>query len=111
MLKVFTGSDIDEDELAEAVQPASGDASVVILIDDGEQSEDCDAEDELEHPSCGDVSVGRLCPEGAHGEYVDPFVDRVGAVSQVQEDSAGEGVAELVAQHSQPAQVLLRDSR
>ncbi|WP_052865659.1 FtsK/SpoIIIE domain-containing protein [Streptomyces niger] len=47
VLAVFTGSDIEEDELQEAVATASPQHPIVILIDDGELLEDCDAEDEF----------------------------------------------------------------
>ncbi|MGW0737322.1 FtsK/SpoIIIE domain-containing protein [Streptomyces sp. NPDC002851] len=47
VLAVFTGSDIEEDELKEAVATASPQQPIVILIDDGEALEDCDAEDEF----------------------------------------------------------------
>ncbi|MEU6278717.1 FtsK/SpoIIIE domain-containing protein [Streptomyces sp. NPDC047028] len=47
VLKVFTGRDIDEDELEELIGTASPEAPVVVLVDDGEVLEDCDAEDVL----------------------------------------------------------------
>lgn len=47
VLAVFTGNDIEEDELLGAIAPATVTDPVVILIDDGELLEDCDAEDEF----------------------------------------------------------------
>ncbi|WP_419995860.1 FtsK/SpoIIIE domain-containing protein [Streptomyces boninensis] len=47
VLQVFTGSDIEEDELTEAVESSSLTEPIVILIDDGEMLEDCEAEDEF----------------------------------------------------------------
>ncbi|MEU4997425.1 FtsK/SpoIIIE domain-containing protein [Streptomyces sp. NPDC021622] len=44
VLKVFTGDDIDEDDFEEAIDPASLDEPIVVLIDDAEMLEDCDAE-------------------------------------------------------------------
>ncbi|MFE0132468.1 FtsK/SpoIIIE domain-containing protein [Streptomyces sp. NPDC059037] len=44
VLKVFTGDDIDEDDFEEAIDPASPDEPIVVLIDDAEMLEDCDAE-------------------------------------------------------------------
>ncbi|MEV0111963.1 FtsK/SpoIIIE domain-containing protein [Streptomyces sp. NPDC050844] len=44
VLKVFTGDDIDEDDFEEAIDPASPEEPIVVLIDDAEMLEDCDAE-------------------------------------------------------------------
>jgi len=43
VLKVFTGDDIDEDEFEELMDEASPEEPIVVLVDDGEILEDCDA--------------------------------------------------------------------
>ncbi|MFG2790571.1 FtsK/SpoIIIE domain-containing protein [Streptomyces sp. NPDC048419] len=45
VLKVFTGRDIDEDELEALVGSASPEQPIVVLVDDAEVHDDCDAED------------------------------------------------------------------
>ncbi|MDO0926338.1 FtsK/SpoIIIE domain-containing protein [Streptomyces sp. TG1A-8] len=45
VLKVFTGRDVDEDELTEAIASATPQDPVAVLVDDAEVLEDCDAED------------------------------------------------------------------
>ncbi|GGN28877.1 FtsK/SpoIIIE domain-containing protein [Streptomyces fuscichromogenes] len=44
VLKVFTGRDVDEDELEELVNTATPADPVVVLVDDAEVLDDCDAE-------------------------------------------------------------------
>jgi S-DNA-T family DNA segregation ATPase FtsK/SpoIIIE len=44
VLKVFTENDIDEDDLKEAISTAKPEEPVVILVDDAEILDDCDAE-------------------------------------------------------------------
>ncbi|QCX78416.1 ESX-1 secretion system protein EccCa1 [Streptomyces sp. YIM 121038] len=43
VLKVFTGDDIDEDDLEEAIDSATPRSPIAVLVDDGEILEDCDA--------------------------------------------------------------------
>ncbi|WP_055532609.1 FtsK/SpoIIIE domain-containing protein, partial [Streptomyces graminilatus] len=43
VLKVFTGDDIDEDDFEEVIDQASVAEPIVVLVDDGEILEDCDA--------------------------------------------------------------------
>ncbi|MFJ4920144.1 FtsK/SpoIIIE domain-containing protein [Streptomyces sp. NPDC088725] len=43
VLKVFTGDDIEQDDLEEYTDTATPESPVMVLIDDGEQLEDCDA--------------------------------------------------------------------
>lgn len=43
VLKLFAGDDIDEDEFEESIESASLEEPIVVLIDDGEMLEDCDA--------------------------------------------------------------------
>ncbi|MEK8171339.1 hypothetical protein NKH77_23435 [Streptomyces sp. M19] len=47
MLKLFTEDEIEDDELTEAIESASRQAPIVVMIDDGEALEDCDAGSEL----------------------------------------------------------------
>jgi DNA segregation ATPase FtsK/SpoIIIE, S-DNA-T family len=43
VLQVFTDDDIESDDLKEAISTATPEAPVVVLVDDGESLEDCDA--------------------------------------------------------------------
>ncbi|MEV8309934.1 FtsK/SpoIIIE domain-containing protein [Streptomyces flavidovirens] len=43
VLKVFTEDDIEKEDLEEVTETATPEAPIVVLIDDGEQLEDCDA--------------------------------------------------------------------
>ncbi|MGW8380232.1 FtsK/SpoIIIE domain-containing protein [Streptomyces sp. ODS28] len=47
VLEVFTEDEIEDDELTGAVESASPEQPIVIVIDDGEMLRDCDAEDEF----------------------------------------------------------------
>ncbi len=47
VLRVFTGDDIGEDELSDTLESASAGEPVVVLVDDAELLDDCDAEDEF----------------------------------------------------------------
>ncbi|MER5973402.1 FtsK/SpoIIIE domain-containing protein [Streptomyces sp. NPDC002055] len=47
VLQVFTDDDIETDDFTEAISTASPEQPVVVLIDDGEMLDDCDAEGEL----------------------------------------------------------------
>ncbi|MGW0824221.1 FtsK/SpoIIIE domain-containing protein [Streptomyces sp. NPDC002845] len=44
VVKAFTGDDIDEDDFEEAIDSATLEDPIVVLVDDGEVLEDCDAE-------------------------------------------------------------------
>lgn len=43
VLQVFTDDEIEEDDLKEVLRPASPEEPIVVLVDDGEAIEDCDA--------------------------------------------------------------------
>ncbi|GGV26858.1 FtsK/SpoIIIE domain-containing protein [Streptomyces spectabilis] len=43
VLKVFTGDDIDEDDFEEAIESATPESPIAVLVDDAEILEDCDA--------------------------------------------------------------------
>ncbi|MGW7275487.1 FtsK/SpoIIIE domain-containing protein [Streptomyces sp. NPDC054864] len=45
VLKVFTEDDIEEDDLKEVLAPATREEPIVVLVDDAESLDDCDAED------------------------------------------------------------------
>ncbi|WP_151479641.1 FtsK/SpoIIIE domain-containing protein [Streptomyces albicerus] len=47
VLKVFTDDDIESDDFNEAIESASPEEPVVVIVDDGEVLEDCDCEREL----------------------------------------------------------------
>ncbi|MFF2844779.1 FtsK/SpoIIIE domain-containing protein [Streptomyces sp. NPDC058001] len=47
VLKVFTGDDIESDDFNEAVESATPEEPIVVLVDDGETLEDADCEREL----------------------------------------------------------------
>ncbi|MEU6119224.1 FtsK/SpoIIIE domain-containing protein [Streptomyces sp. NPDC047117] len=99
VLAVFTGSDIEEDELQEAVATASVDHPIVILIDDGELLEDCDAEDEFKRlisrgseRGIGIVIAGDeddVC-SGFSGWQVDLKKSKRGLLLSPQDTSSGE---------------------
>lgn len=47
VLKLYTGDDIDEDDFEEIIDQASLEEPIVVLIDDGEILEDCDAASQM----------------------------------------------------------------
>ncbi|TLS41993.1 cell division protein FtsK [Streptomyces montanus] len=47
VLKVFTDDDIESDDFNEAIESASPEEPIVVIVDDGEVLEDCDCEREL----------------------------------------------------------------
>lgn len=47
MLKVFTDDDIESDDFNEAIESASPEEPIVVVVDDGEVLEDADCEREL----------------------------------------------------------------
>ncbi|MEU7432752.1 FtsK/SpoIIIE domain-containing protein [Streptomyces sioyaensis] len=99
VLAVFTGSDIEADELKEAVATASPKQPIVILIDDGELLEDCDAEDEFKRllatgaeRGIGIVIAGDeddVC-SGFSGWQVDLKKSKRGLLLSPQDTSSGE---------------------
>ncbi|MFD4564598.1 FtsK/SpoIIIE domain-containing protein [Streptomyces sp. NPDC058467] len=99
VLKVFTGRDIDEDELEEAVGPASPEQPVVVLVDDAEVLDDCDAEDVFKRILQSGTEEGlalviagdeeEIC-DGFSGWQVDAKKARRGILLSPQDTSAGE---------------------
>ncbi|MFD7501546.1 FtsK/SpoIIIE domain-containing protein [Streptomyces sp. NPDC059850] len=99
VLAVFTGSDIEEDELKEAVATASLEHPIVILIDDGELLEDCDAEDEFKRliATGADRGIGIVIAgdeddvcSGFSGWQVDLKKSKRGLLLSPQDTSSGE---------------------
>ncbi|MER6677601.1 FtsK/SpoIIIE domain-containing protein [Streptomyces sp. NPDC000983] len=101
VLKVYTGDDIDEDEFEELIddaEPSPG-SPVVVLIDDGEILEDCDAEKQMKkiisrgaERGLGLVIAGDeedVC-SGFSGWQVDAKKARRGILLSPQESSSGE---------------------
>ncbi|MFJ4283030.1 FtsK/SpoIIIE domain-containing protein [Streptomyces massasporeus] len=99
VLKVFTGRDIDEDELEELIGTAKPEDPVVVLVDDAEVLEDCDAEDVLKRiiergaeEGLAVVIAGdedEIC-DGFSGWQVDAKKARRGVLLSPQETSSGE---------------------
>ncbi|WP_322725271.1 FtsK/SpoIIIE domain-containing protein [Streptomyces spongiae] len=99
VLAVFTGSDIEEDELREAVATASVERPIVVLIDDGELLEDCDAEDEFKRliSTGADRGIGIVIAgdeddvcSGFSGWQVDLKKSKRGLLLSPQDTSSGE---------------------
>jgi S-DNA-T family DNA segregation ATPase FtsK/SpoIIIE len=99
VLYVFTGRDIDEDEFEEAIKPASAEEPIVVLVDDAEVLDDCDAEDVfkriLQSGSEDGLAVviagdeEEIC-DGFSGWQVDAKKARRGILLSPQDTSAGE---------------------
>ncbi|MHC3474490.1 FtsK/SpoIIIE domain-containing protein [Streptomyces sp. 7R007] len=99
VLKVFTGRDIDEDEMEELVGSASTEQPVVVLVDDAEVLDDCDAEDVFKRivergaeEGLAVVIAGdeeEIC-DGFSGWQVDMKKARRGILLSPQDSSAGE---------------------
>ncbi|WP_406474654.1 FtsK/SpoIIIE domain-containing protein [Streptomyces sp. NBC_01615] len=99
VLKVFTGRDIDEDELTEAIGSATPATPIVVLVDDAEVLDDCDAEDVFKRILQSGVEDGlalviagdeeEIC-DGFSGWQVDAKKARRGILLSPQESSAGE---------------------
>ncbi|WP_053760493.1 FtsK/SpoIIIE domain-containing protein [Streptomyces sp. AS58] len=99
VLRVFTGRDIDEDELEEAIKPASPEQPVVVLVDDAEVLDDCDAEDVFKRILQSGTEDGvafviagdeeEIC-DGFSGWQVDAKKARRGVLLSPQETSSGE---------------------
>ncbi|WP_306320763.1 MULTISPECIES: FtsK/SpoIIIE domain-containing protein [unclassified Streptomyces] len=99
VLAMFTGNDIDEDELQEAVSTASRENPVAILVDDAEALEDCDAEDEFKRliASGADRGIGIVVAgdeddvcSGFSGWQVDLKKSRRGLLLSPQDTSSGD---------------------
>ncbi|MFJ8793267.1 FtsK/SpoIIIE domain-containing protein [Streptomyces sp. NPDC102462] len=99
VLKVFTGDDIDEDEFEEAIDSASLEEPVVVLVDDGEILEDCDAESHMKRIVSRGAERGLalviagdeedVC-SGFSGWQVDAKKARRGVLLSPQESSSGD---------------------
>ncbi|MFI9768189.1 FtsK/SpoIIIE domain-containing protein [Streptomyces sp. NPDC052415] len=101
VLKVFTGDDIDEDEFEELIDGAepSVENPVVVLIDDGEILEDCDAESQMKKIVSRGAERGLalviagdeedVC-SGFSGWQVDAKKARRGILLSPQESSSGD---------------------
>ncbi|WP_261719174.1 FtsK/SpoIIIE domain-containing protein [Streptomyces sp. FZ201] len=101
VLKVFTGDDIDEDEFEELIDDAepSVENPVVVLVDDGEILEDCDAESQMKKIVSRGAERGLalviagdeedVC-SGFSGWQVDAKKARRGILLSPQESSSGD---------------------
>ncbi|MFJ2608887.1 FtsK/SpoIIIE domain-containing protein [Streptomyces sp. NPDC087425] len=99
VLKVFTGRDIDEDELEELVGSATPAQPIVVLVDDAEVLDDCDAEDVFKRivergaeEGLAVVIAGdedEIC-DGFSGWQVDAKKARRGILLSPQESGSGE---------------------
>ncbi|MEU9735699.1 FtsK/SpoIIIE domain-containing protein [Streptomyces sp. NPDC048002] len=101
VLKVYTGDDIDEDDFEELIDDAepSVENPVVVLIDDGEILEDCDAEKQMKKIVSRGAERGLalviagdeedVC-SGFSGWQVDAKKARRGILLSPQESSSGE---------------------
>ncbi|MFF4900067.1 FtsK/SpoIIIE domain-containing protein [Streptomyces sp. NPDC001068] len=99
VLKVFTGRDVDEDELTEAVASATPPEPIVVLVDDAEVLDDCDAEDVFKRIVESGVEQGlavvlagdedEIC-DGFSGWQVDAKKARRGILLSPQESGSGE---------------------
>ncbi|MFF9125766.1 FtsK/SpoIIIE domain-containing protein [Streptomyces sp. NPDC014889] len=99
VLRVFTGRDIDEDELEEAVGAATPEQPIAVLVDDAEVLDDCDAEDVFKRivergaeEGLAVVIAGdeeEIC-DGFSGWQVDAKKARRGILLSPQDSSAGE---------------------
>ncbi|MFC7999847.1 FtsK/SpoIIIE domain-containing protein [Streptomyces rochei] len=99
VLKVFTGRDIDEDEMEELIESAAPEQPIVVLVDDAEVHDDCDAEDIFKRIVERGVEEGlavviagdeeEIC-DGFSGWQVDMKKARRGILLSPQDSSAGE---------------------
>ncbi|MFD3585683.1 FtsK/SpoIIIE domain-containing protein [Streptomyces sp. NPDC058683] len=99
VLKVFTGRDIEEDELTEVIASASPAEPIVVLVDDAEVLDDCDAEDVFKRIVESGVEEGlavviagdedEIC-DGFSGWQVDAKKARRGILLSPQESGSGE---------------------
>lgn len=98
-MKVFTGRDVDEDELEEAIGSATPAQPIVVLVDDAEVLDDCDAEDVFKRivergaeEGLAVVIAGdedEIC-DGFSGWQVDAKKARRGILLSPQESGSGE---------------------
>ncbi|MET7451257.1 FtsK/SpoIIIE domain-containing protein [Streptomyces sp. NPDC005574] len=99
VLKVFTGRDVDEDELDEVLGSASPQQPIVILADDAEVLDDCDAEGVFKRILQSGADEGlafviagdeeEIC-DGFSGWQVETKKARRGILLSPQDSSAGE---------------------
>ncbi|MEU2726634.1 FtsK/SpoIIIE domain-containing protein [Streptomyces griseoviridis] len=99
VLKVFTGRDVDEDELEELIGSATPAEPIVVLVDDAEVLDDCDAEDVFKRivergaeEGLAVVIAGdedEIC-DGFSGWQVDAKKARRGILLSPQESGSGE---------------------
>ncbi|MFD8721868.1 FtsK/SpoIIIE domain-containing protein [Streptomyces sp. NPDC059629] len=99
VVKVFTGRDVDEDELEEIVNTATPADPIVVLVDDAEVLDDCDAEDVFKRivergaeEGLAVVIAGdedEIC-DGFSGWQVDAKKARRGILLSPQESGSGE---------------------
>ncbi|MEV6317389.1 FtsK/SpoIIIE domain-containing protein [Streptomyces sp. NPDC051776] len=99
VVTVFTGEDIEEDEMSEALSTAGREAPIVVLIDDGEMLDDCDAGEELKKilTHGGDNGLGlvlagdeeEVC-SGFRGWQVEAKKARRGVLLSPQDSSSGD---------------------
>ncbi|MER6628859.1 FtsK/SpoIIIE domain-containing protein [Streptomyces sp. NPDC000987] len=99
VLRVFTGRDVDEDELEEVIGSAKPEEPIVVLVDDAEVLDDCDAEDVLKRiiergaeEGLAVVLAGdedEIC-DGFSGWQVDAKKARRGILLSPQESGSGE---------------------
>lgn len=99
VLKLFTGRDIDEDELEEVLGSASREQPIAVLVDDAEVYDDCDAEDVFKRIVASGADDGlavviagdeeEIC-DGFSGWQVDMKKARRGILLSPQDSSAGE---------------------
>ncbi|MFI9616064.1 FtsK/SpoIIIE domain-containing protein [Streptomyces sp. NPDC052023] len=99
VLQVFTGRDIDEDELDEVIKPATPEQPIAVLVDDAEVLDDCDAEDVFKRILQSGTEEGlafviagdeeEIC-DGFSGWQVDAKKARRGVLLSPQDTSAGD---------------------
>lgn len=99
VLKVFTGRDIEDDDLEEAIASATREQPIAVLVDDAEVLDDCDAEDIFKKILQSGVEDGvalviagdeeEIC-DGFSGWQVDAKKARRGILLSPQDSSAGD---------------------
>ncbi|MER5397742.1 FtsK/SpoIIIE domain-containing protein [Streptomyces sp. NPDC002599] len=99
VLKVFDEDDIEGDDLREAIAPATPEEPIVVLVDDGEVLEDCDAETVFKRivQRGGERGLGLVIAgdeedvcSGFSGWQVEMKKGRRGILLSPQDSSAGE---------------------
>lgn len=99
VLKVFTGRDIEDDDLEEAIASATPEQPIAVLVDDAEVLDDCDAEDVFKKILQSGIEDGlalviagdeeEIC-DGFSGWQVDAKKARRGILLSPQDSSAGD---------------------